>query len=142
MTTVGMIGAGAWGSNWVRTLATMPDVQLRWVCDLSDATLGKIQRQFPQVKITKDVDDLIMDPALEGVVIATIAPTHFDVAKRALEAGKHVMVEKPMTLNAHDSVELVRLADRAGKVLMVGHLLEYHPATLYIKDLMERGELG
>lgn len=142
MTAIGMIGAGAWGSNWVRTLASLPQVQLRWVCDLNPATLDKVRRQFPQVQTTTQVEDLLCDEALEGVVIATIAPTHYEVAQRALEAGKHVLVEKPMTLCTSESVALTQLAERTGKVLMVGHLLEYHPAIHYIKDLIERGELG
>ncbi|MGE3807235.1 MAG: Gfo/Idh/MocA family protein [Gemmataceae bacterium] len=142
MTTVGMIGAGNWGSNWIRTLAGLPDVELRWVCDVSPASLEKVQRQFPHVRTTTKLEDLFNDKDVQGVVIASIAPTHFDVAKRALQAGKHVMVEKPMTLSTHDAVELNRVAAQTGRVLMVGHLLEYHPATLAIRRLIDAGELG
>jgi predicted dehydrogenase len=136
-----VIGAGAWGINWVRTLAALPDVELRWVCDLSEQTLQRVRQQFPQVKATPRVEDLLTDPTLDGVVIATVAPTHFDVARRALEAGKNVMVEKPMTLTTREAVALTELA-QGQRVLMVGHLLEYHPAVLYIKKLIDSGELG
>lgn len=142
MTTIGMIGAGNWGSNWIRTLAGMAEVQLRWCCDLNETSLERVRRQFPHVKTTTRLDDLFNDPAVEGVVLATIAPTHFDVARRALETGKHVLVEKPMTLTTADAVELTRLAKERGRILMVGHLLEYHPAILYIKKLIDSGELG
>jgi predicted dehydrogenase len=142
MTVIGMIGAGNWGGNWVRTLAAMPDVELRWCCDLSETSLERMRRQFPGLRTTTRLEDVLEDSGVQGLVIASIAPTHFDVAKRALEAGKHVMVEKPMTLTAGDAHELTALAQRRGRVLMVGHLLEYHPAVLYIKDLIDKGELG
>src|SRR5689334_13204677 len=133
MTAIGMIGAGSWGFNWVRTLAAMPDCELRWCCDLSEACRKRVQQQFPQVKTTAQVEDLLADPTLDGVVIATIAPTHYEVARRCLEAGKHVMVEKPMTLTTADAVALTELARSRQRQLMVGHLLEYHPAIQHIK---------
>src|SRR5262245_29577135 len=98
MTGIAMLGAGNWGSNWIRTLAGMSEVSLRWVCDLSEASLERVRRQLPHVKTTTRVEDVLADPAVEGVVVATIAPTHYEVARRVLEAGKHAMVEKPMTL--------------------------------------------
>jgi predicted dehydrogenase len=142
MTAIGMIGCGSWGSNWVRTLAAMPDVELRWCCDLNEGLLARVKQQFPQVRTTSNIAEVIGDPTLDGVVLATIAPTHFDLASRALAAGKHVMVEKPMTLNTADAVELNRVARDHRRVLMVGHLLEYHPALLYIKQMIDSGELG
>ncbi len=142
MIAVGMVGAGRWGFNWVRTLAALPDVQLRWCCDVSPTSLEKVRGQFPQVQTTDRLDDLLADATLDAVVIATIAPTHFDVAHRALTAGKHVMVEKPMTLTTVDAHTLTELADRRRRVLMVGHLLEYHPVVRHIRGLIEAGELG
>lgn len=142
MTTVGMLGAGRWGGNWIRTLAALPGTQLRWVCDVRSASLEKIAQQFPHVRTTTRLDDLLEDVTLDGVVIATSAPTHFDVAKKALSAGKHVMVEKPMTLTTRDAVELTDLAQRLHRVLMVGHLLEYHPIIRHIRGMIESGELG
>jgi predicted dehydrogenase len=142
MTKVGMIGAGRWGFNWVRTLATLPDVELRWCCDVSPVSLENVRGQFPQVQITTRLDDLLDDATLDAVVIATIAPTHFEVAQRALLAGKHVLIEKPMTLTAADADALTELAERRRRVLMVGHLLEYHPVVRHIRHMIDTGELG
>ena len=142
MVSLASIGAGAWGNNWIRTLAGMPDVQLRWVCDVRAASLEKIGRLYPQTRTTTRVEDLLEDADVAGIVIASIAPTHFEVAKKAILAGKHVMVEKPMTLTTTDAIELNRLADERRRVLMVGHLLEYHPAVLHIRDMIDSGELG
>jgi predicted dehydrogenase len=142
MTSVGMLGAGRWGGNWIRTLAALPGTQLRWVCDVSPAPLEKIRATYPHVKTTTRLEDLLEDPTLDGIVIATIAPTHFDVARRAILAGKHVMVEKPMTLTTHESVELTDLACLHHRVLMVGHLLEYHPVIRHIRNMIDGGDLG
>jgi predicted dehydrogenase len=118
MTTVGMIGAGRWGFNWVRTLAALPNAALRWCCDVSPTSLDKVRAAFPQVQTTTQLDELLADPALDAVVIATIAPTHYDVARRALLAGKHVLVEKPMTLTSADAHALTALAGQQRRVLM------------------------
>ena len=142
MTTIGMLGAGRWGSNWIRTLAALPGTQLRWVCDVFPASLDKVRQQYPHVNTTTRVEDLFSDATLDGIVIATSAPTHFDVARKALTAGKHVMVEKPMTLTTRDAVELTELAHQLHRVLMVGHLLEYHPIIRHIRSLIDSGELG
>jgi predicted dehydrogenase len=142
MIGIGTIGAGAWGSNWVRTLAGMPEVQLRGVCDVVPASLEKIHRQYPHIRTTTRIDELLEDPYLSAIVVASIAPTHFEVASKALRAGKHVLVEKPMTLTSADAGVLNRLAQEHGRVLMVGHLLEYHPAILYIRELIDSGEVG
>jgi predicted dehydrogenase len=142
MTTVGMIGAGRWGFNWVRTLAALPGVELRWCCDVSPESLERVRGQFPQVRTTTRLEDLFEDRTLDAVVIATIAPTHFDVAGRAILAGKHALVEKPMTLTAAHAEALNELADRKGRVLMVGHLLEYHPIIRHIRGMIDAGDLG
>jgi predicted dehydrogenase len=142
MTGLALVGAGKWGGNWLRTLVGMGEVRLRWCCDLNDALLEKVEHTYPQVPTTTDFADLLRDPATAGIVLATIAPTHYPLARKALEAGKHVLVEKPMTLTTADAVELNRLADRAGRVLMVGHLMEYHPAIPAIHRLIQSGELG
>ena len=142
MTSIGMIGAGRWGGNWIRTLAALPGTELRWCCDVSPASLDKVRQQFPQVRTTSRLEDLLEDATLDGVVVATIAPTHYDVARRALYAGKHVLVEKPMTLTTADALILTELANRQGRVLMVGHLLEYHPIVRHIRAMIDAGELG
>lgn len=142
MTTVGMIGAGRWGFNWVRTLAALPNAALRWCCDVNPASLDRVHDHCPKVQTTNRLDDLLADPALNAVVIATSAATHFEVARQALLAGKHVLVEKPMTLATADARTLTELAQRKRRVLMVGHLLEYHPAVRRLRRLIDDGELG
>lgn len=142
MTGIGLVGAGKWGGNWLRTLASLPEVSLNWVCDLSEPLLAQVRAKFPQVKTTTTFDDLIRDPNTDGIVIASIAPTHYPLGKKALEAGKHVLLEKPMTLKTSDSVELNRLAIQLRRTLMVGHLMEYHPAIPAIRRLIQSGELG
>src|SRR3954466_9564115 len=142
MTGVGLVGVGNWGANWLRTLATLPEADLRWACDLNPGLLGKINADFPAVRPTASLDDLLKDPATLGIVVASTAPTHFALAKRALEAGQDVMGEKPMALTTADAAELARVADAGGRVLMVGHLMEYHPAIRTLRDLIDGGELG
>ena len=126
----------------MRTLAALPGVELRWCCDVSSASLERVHAPFPHVKTTTQLSDLLDDSTLDAVVIATIAPTHFDVASRAILAGKHAMVEKPMTLTTADAHALTELAQRHGKVLMVGHLLEYHPIVRRIRAMIDSDELG
>lgn len=142
MARLGILGAGRWGSNWVRTLSALPSAELKWVCDVNEQTLQRVGASYPAVRTTTSPEDLWNDETLDGVVIATIAPTHYQLAQQALQAGKHVLVEKPMTLTADDAVRLSGLAEQCGRVLMVGHLLEYHPAILYIKELIDEGDLG
>jgi predicted dehydrogenase len=142
MTAIGMIGAGRWGSNWIKTLSSLSGTELRWCCDVSPASLERVAKQFPKVRTTTRLEDLLEDGTLQGVVIATIAPTHFDVARRALLAGKDVMVEKPMTLTTADARLLTDLARQRQRVLMVGHLLEYHPIVRQMRALIDSGELG
>lgn len=142
MTGVGLVGVGNWGANWLRTLAGLPAADLRWACDLNLGLLAKINADYPTVRTTRSLDDLLLDPETHGVVIATSAPTHFVLAKRALEAGKDVMVEKPMALTAADAAELARVADAGDRVLMVGHLMEYHPAIRTLRGLIDGGDLG
>jgi predicted dehydrogenase len=117
-------------------------VALRWCCDVNPAPLERVRGQFPHVATTERLDDLVCDMELDAVVVATAAPTHYDVARKALLAGKHVLVEKPMTLTADDARDLTDLARRQERVLMVGHLLEYHPAVRRLRQIIDAGELG
>jgi predicted dehydrogenase len=142
MTGVGLVGVGNWGANWLRTLTALPEATLRWACDLNPSLLGKIAADYPSVRTTRSLDDLLRDPETRGIVIASTAPTHFALARRALDAGKDVMVEKPMALTAADAAELARVADAGGQVLMVGHLMEYHPGILALRKMVDAGELG
>ncbi len=140
MTGIGLVGCGRWGINWARTLAALPQAELRWCCDVSPGV--RARQQLPRARVTADVGEVLADPAVDAVVVATTAATHFELARRALGAGKHVLVEKPLTLTADDAVALHRLALERRRALLVGHLLEYHPAVLYVKKMIDSGELG
>lgn len=140
--SVCVVGAGGWGKNHVRNFASIPGSELRYVCDRSDAIRAAIQREVPTAKVVADFGDVLKDTTLDAVVVVTNAPSHFELAKAALLAGKDVFVEKPLTLSPNDSEELCRIAGEREKILMVGHLLLYHPAVDKLKELIDRGELG
>jgi predicted dehydrogenase len=142
MVTVAVVGAGGWGKNLVRNFAALPDCRLKTVCDLDPAKLAQAKAANPELTTTRELSAVLADREIEAVVIATPAPVHFETARRCLEAGKHVYVEKPLTLSVADAESLVALADQAGRKLMVGHLLEYHPCVLELKRLITSGELG
>jgi len=137
-----VVGAGSWGRNHVRSLATMSGVDLRWVCDQSDAVRASLAQNHPGPTFTPDLAQVLADPAVRGVVVATHAPSHAAVARQVLEAGKDVLVEKPLALRPEDAADLVERADRGGRILMVGHLLLHHPVVEALKDLVDSGELG
>lgn len=142
MIGVAVVGAGNWGKNLVRNFGSLPGVQLKYVCDLSDKTRQAMAKAYPQAKVTDDLNMALTDESVQAVVVAVDAPYHFDIAKAALDAGKNVYVEKPLTLSAADSKTLVDLAAAKNVKLMVGHLLEYHPAVNYMKDMIKQGTLG
>ncbi|HET6441537.1 MAG TPA: Gfo/Idh/MocA family oxidoreductase [Phycisphaerae bacterium] len=142
MITVAVIGGGGWGKNHVRNFHEIKTCRLKTVCDLNEKVLGAVKTAYPAVGTTPAAAEVFADREVDAVVIATDAPTHYRLACDALAAGKHVFVEKPMTLAPADSEDLVARADAAKKVLMVGHLLEYHPCVLQLKDLVDKGQLG
>lgn len=137
-----VVGAGGWGKNHVRNFAAMPEAELRYVCDRSEDILGGVAAQYPGVTVCGDLNQILADPEVRALVIATDAPNHFPVAKAALEAGKDILVEKPLTLSAADSEELCSIAEEGGRIVMVGHLLLYHSAVRRLRELIEEGELG
>jgi predicted dehydrogenase len=137
---VGQAGLGAWGANLVRNLDEV--AELAWICDSSQERLEALARRYPAAKATTDYDELLSDAAVEAVVIATPVPTHYELARAALGAGKHVFVEKPPAMRADEMEELVRLAEDSGLVLMPGHLLLYHPGVRKLKELVDSGDLG
>jgi predicted dehydrogenase len=140
MVDVSVFGIGEWGYNHLRTFQAIPQAKVVAVCDLSDKLLEKARQQFPTTPGTKDAGEAL--EKAEAVVIASSAKTHYALAKRALEAGRHVLVEKPLALKVEEGAELVALAEKKGRVLMVGHLLLYHPAVLRAKALIDAGEIG
>ena len=139
---VGVVGLGYWGPNLARNFAAIPGCAVTWLCDADQAARDRIGRTLPAARATADLDDLLGDPDLDAIVLATPVPTHADLAVRALEAGKHCFVEKPLAQSVADAERAVAAAQRAGRVLMVGHLLEYHPGVGRLKELTESGELG
>jgi predicted dehydrogenase len=125
MVNIAVCGAGNWGKNLVRNFASQKGASLRYICDVSEKIRQKIGPQYPQAKTTDNVDAILADPELHAVVVAVDVPRHYPVAAAALKAGKHVFVEKPLTLTAKESESLVALAAEKNLTLMVGHLLKY-----------------
>jgi len=139
---IAIIGTGYWGKNLVRNFATANRCSLKYVCDRNEKLLAVQKENFPFIATTTNLEEVLCDSEIDAVAIATDVPSHFPVARKALEAGKHIYVEKPLTLRASDSNVLVELAKKKGLTLMVGHLLKYHPAVDYLKAIINNGELG
>lgn len=137
---VGLIGAGTWGKNYVRNLSALG--VLHAVCDQNEQALAWVKSQAPQVHVCRTVDELLALEPLNAAVIATHTPEHFPVAKRLLEAGKHCLVEKPLTSSPETAAELCAIAEARNLQLMVGHILLYHPVVQYLKGMLDRGEMG
>ncbi len=142
MLSLSVIGAGNWGKNLVRNFAALQDVEIKYICDLSEKVREGMARLYPGATATDDMSKAIGDDGVQVVVVAVDAPRHFEIAKQALLAGKHTYVEKPLTLCSADSEELKNIAEDKGLKLMVGHLLEYHPAVNYMKQMIEDGQVG
>ncbi len=136
------MGAGGWGKNHVRNFAAIPEADLRYVCDRHEATRSAMAAVYPSVKVVADLRVVLEDPAVSAIVVATCAPSHFEVAEAALRAGRDVFVEKPLCLLGDQAATLCALAEEGGRILMVGHLLLYHPAVERLKRLIDDGELG
>jgi predicted dehydrogenase len=139
---IGQIGVGGWGPNLLRNFSALPDCVVKVCCDLDAGNLAKARQINPAVETVTDYDQLLKDREIEAIVVATPVPTHFELARRALEAGKHVFVEKPIAMKVDEAEKMVELARQVGKKLMVGHLLLYHAAIRKLKSLIEAGELG
>ncbi|HUY59838.1 MAG TPA: Gfo/Idh/MocA family oxidoreductase [Solirubrobacteraceae bacterium] len=139
---IGVVGLGYWGPNLARNFASLPGCELSWVCDGSEAARAKAAAQFPRARVAAELDELLDDPELDAIVLATPVPTHAELAVRVLEANKHCFVEKPLAQSVADAERAVAAAATSGRILMVGHLLEYHPGVLKLKELKDSGELG
>jgi len=135
-----VIGAGAWGGNHVRVFNELG--VLRGVCDTSAEHLSKIKEKYRGIKYYSALEEVIKDKSISAVVVATPAATHYEIARQALLAGKDVFVEKPLALSVHEAKELIELANSRRKILMVGHILNYHPAVKKLKEMIDNGELG
>ena len=139
---IGVVGLGYWGPNLARNFDGLPGCELSWVCDASEEARERLAPSLGDTRVTGELDDLLGDPQLDAVALATPVPTHADLAARVLEAGKHCFVEKPLAERVVDAERVVEAARAAQRVLMVGHLLEYHPGVLRLKEIAESGELG
>jgi len=139
---VGVVGMNYWGPNLARNFARLDGSSLSWCCDLDEAVLDRHRSAYPATGFTTRMDDLLEDPGTDAVVIATSVPTHAALAKRALEAGKHVFVEKPLALRAADAREVAAVAQDRGLICMVDHLLVYHPGLQKVKQIIDDGLLG
>ena len=139
---VGVVGLGYWGPNLARNFDRLPGAELAYCCDLDEANLAKAHSLYPETVVTDDLERLLSDETLDAVVVATSVPTHYALGKRVLDAGKHAFIEKPIALKAADAQDLLDRAEANEVKLMVGHLLEYHPAVAKMKELIDSGELG
>lgn len=140
MKNIAVIGSGYWGKNLVRNFFELG--VLKTICDLDKDTLNEFQDKYPNISITTSFQEVLDDKGIKGIVIATPAVLHYEMAKKSLEKGKDVFVEKPLSLNLADAKELIELSEKNGNVLMVGHILQYHPAVLKLKELVKKGYLG
>ncbi len=139
---VGVVGLGYWGPNLARNFDRLPEAELRWICDSSEDARARWAPQFPRSRASGDLDELVEDPELDAVVVATHVSSHAELASRALAAGKHCFVEKPLAQSAAEAEQVAAAARDAGRVLMVGHLLEYHPGVEKLREVAASGELG
>ncbi|MCK4223727.1 MAG: Gfo/Idh/MocA family oxidoreductase [candidate division Zixibacteria bacterium] len=142
MIKIGLIGCGAWGRNLLRNFSNLPGCVLLSCCDEDPKQTEKLCPSYPGVKFTQDHKDIIENPNLDAVVISTPPASHFELSKAAILADKDVFVEKPLVLDVKEGEELVALAEEKKRILMVGHIMEYHAATLKLKEYIDKGELG
>ena len=139
---VGVVGLGYWGPNLLRVLAEMSDVEVKWICDADPGCLERYQRRHPGALATTRIEDILDDPAVDAVVIATPVSTHFPLASRALRAGKHTFVEKPLAPSVAEAEQLVVLAEMNDLTLRCGHTFIHSPPVRAVKSLLDSGELG
>lgn len=140
--TIGVLGLGYWGPNLARNFAALPNAEVTWLCDGNPAALDRQRAAHPAAKLTASFDDLLNDDALDAVVIAAPVPQHAELTLAAIAAGKHVFVEKPLGATLEEAERVAAAAAESDRIVMVGHLLEYHPAVEKLKGLIDDGELG
>ena len=142
MINTAVIGYGYWGPNLARCVSETDGCKLAAVSDMSSASLARAGKRHPSARLSQDWREVLADPAIDAVMIATPVDTHFDIGRAALNAGKHVFVEKPMTSNSQEAAVLVELAAKHKRVLMVDHTFVYTPAVQKIRDLIVDGSIG
>lgn len=142
MIRVGIVGCGYWGPNLVRNFHELPECQMLSVCDVSSDRLAALKHRFPAIEVTSDYGHVVNDPRIDAIAIATPVSSHYDLALQALQAGKHVLVEKPLTADSNQAARLVDEADRRRRVLAVGHTFVYTGAVRKIREIVDAGSLG
>ncbi|MBN1905423.1 MAG: Gfo/Idh/MocA family oxidoreductase [Deltaproteobacteria bacterium] len=142
MIQIGLIGYGYWGPNLARNFSSNPEMKLAAICDFSPDRLKAAGRNHPHAKLLNETASLFNDTSIDAIAIATPVSTHFELAKKAFESGKHVWLEKPMTEKVEQGEILIEMAEKKGKVLIVDHTFIYTGAVRKIKDLIDKGELG
>jgi predicted dehydrogenase len=140
--SVGVVGLGYWGPNLARNFAGLEGCELRWCCDRDPDKRARFEASLPSTRFTGELSELLSDPELDAVVIATEVPSHAALALAVLQSGKHCFVEKPLAQSVTEASAVVEAAEAADRTLMVGHLLEYHPGVAKLKEIVESGELG
>lgn len=139
---IAIVGLGYWGPNLLRSFLNIPGSPVRYCCDLKTEVLQEVKRRFPHILTTTDFNEIISNPTIDAVVLATPTKTHFTLAKKAINAGKDVLIEKPMARNSKEAWQLVQLAEKNKRILMVDNVLLFNPAVLKIQELIDRGEVG
>jgi predicted dehydrogenase len=139
---IAVVGIGGWGKNLARNYYQIPHCGLKYICDLDQRKLDQMGLQIPGTVVTTRYEDLLEDPDLDAIVVATPAPTHYQLCRSALLAGKDIYVEKPFVLEVAHAEELISLSAQTKRILMVGHLLEYHPVMTRLKEMIDAGEFG
>ncbi|MDD4182408.1 MAG: Gfo/Idh/MocA family oxidoreductase [Candidatus Omnitrophica bacterium] len=142
MIKIALVGIGYWGPNLLRTFISLPGIDVRFICDKNKQLAAKIGFSYPTVDFSTDYNQILADKDIDAIVISTPGVTHYAIAKAALTAGKDVFVEKPITLKLKEAENLLKAAQKNKRILMVGHLLEYHPVTVKLKALIEKKTLG
>jgi predicted dehydrogenase len=142
MIKLGIIGCGYWGANLVRNFYNTNNCEIKIVAEASSARQDFVAKNYPEIQITSEYTDLLKDKEIDAIIVATPASNHFQIAKESLNAGKHVFVEKPLALTSKDAEELVELAEKKKKTLMVGHTVIYNEPIKKVKEFIDSGEIG
>ncbi|NLS44754.1 MAG: Gfo/Idh/MocA family oxidoreductase [Firmicutes bacterium] len=142
MINVGVVGCGNWGRNYVRNFAQISGAALIMCCDKDPKALLSVRQRYPMIRLTKNYRDIVADPKIDAVVIATPPGDHYRIARMCLLRGKHVLVEKPFTLSSEEAYQLADIAEKTGKTLMVGHIMDYHPGMHLVKEYIQSDDLG
>ncbi len=139
---VAICGIGHWGRNYVRIFNEIQKNRVSWCCDLKGSNLGFVQERYPHITVTDSMNDILKDKKTQAVVIATTAQTHYSLVEKCLQAGKDVLVEKPLALKVDEGEKLTQMAEDLNRILMVGHTFLYNPAVRKVKELISAGEIG